>query len=199
MKTMDEVVEHRVHESFNSLRNIEAVANEFSGVLTRKAVQDILRPRQHEQLIVRKRKQQFSDADLLDSLREAESEGVSTVAGYTIWRRRQINTAVSNPPSLALIVQRFGSWSAARSLMGAGVVRTRVSHSELKTFDDDHVREAFKIFVEVSRNAGQKPTPNAYEEWSRAIPSTPLLSTVRVRISAWKMTWVDFVRECESF
>ena len=198
MKT-EEIIEDKVNDAFNSLRSIEAVVDQFAGALTRKAVQEILRPRQHEQLIVRKRKQQFTDEDLLDAVREAESMGVSTVAGYRIWRTRQIYTTSTSTPSLALIVQRFGSWSAARSLIGAGVARPRVSHSELKTFDDDHIREAFKLFVKVSRDARQKPTPNAYEEWSRAIPSTPLLSTVRVRIAAWRMTWVDFVRECESF
>lgn len=198
MKT-EEIIEDKVNDAFNSLRSIEAVVDQFAGALSRKAVQEILRPRQHEQLIVRKRKQQFTDEDLLDAVREAESVGVSTVAGYRIWRTRQINTTSTTTPSLALIVQRFGSWSAARSLIGAGVARPRVSHGELKTFNDDHVRETFKLFVKVSRDAGQKPTPNAYEEWSRAIPSTPLLSTVRVRISAWRMTWVDFVRECESF
>ena len=107
MKT-DEIVEEKVNIAFDSLRSIEAVVDQFAGVLTRKAVQEILRPRQYEQLIVRKRKQQFTDQDLLDAVREAESAGVSTVAGYRIWRTRQINTTSTSTPSLALIVQRFG-------------------------------------------------------------------------------------------
>lgn len=197
MKT-EQIIEDRVNDAFNSLRSVEAVVDQFAGVLTRKAVQEILRPRRHEQLITRKRKQQFSDEDLLDAVSEAGAAGASTVAGYRSWRETQALTAAV-PPSLALIIHRFGAWSTARALSGAGSVRLRVSHSALKTFNDNRVRETFKIFVKTHRDAGQKPTPTAYEEWSRTVSSVPLLSTIRVRISAWKMTWVDFVRECESF
>ena len=79
MKT-EEIIEDKVNDAFNSLRSIEAVVDQFAGALTRKAVQEILRPRQHEQLIVRKRKQQFTDEELLDAVREANQSAAEALS-----------------------------------------------------------------------------------------------------------------------
>lgn len=197
MKHIDEKTINEIHAEFDALRNIGAVVKSFAGVVPGNTVKDLLRSRRHEQIIVRSRDKKYSNDSIVEALLKADAEGCTTAVAYRAWREERLAQG-EEQPSLALIIRRFGAWSTARQAACCGSIRKRVYSRELKTFLGSDIRSAFAQFVRECRQQGKRPTPAEYDSWSRTqgIP-TPLLSTVRARMTTSNVAWSEYVRECE--
>jgi len=193
MKHIDNETLIKINTAFNQMRSIQAVADSFAGVISKKAIRDVLGPRRHEQIITRTRAQKFDDNTIVDAVAKANFQGVTTASGYREWR----TTETGDTPSLALIIRRFGSWNAAKEIAECETIAKRHSRGELKTWTNHDVKVFFAGFIKEARANYEMPTPAAYDVWSRKTKNAPLLSTLRVRLSTQRQSWADLVRECE--
>lgn len=171
-----------IQEAFDQTKSIPEVIGRFRGSVPAKTVRSMLADRKHEQ-VVRigsgrgNQEKKFGDDDITKAILDAERNGCHSVVSYSAWRER---LPEGTAPSVATITNRFGSWSSARRAAGASVVKTRASKS-CRVFSDEEIDKAVTRFVSAAKQAGVRPSARAYDEWSRKVGNTPLLSTVRAR------------------
>jgi hypothetical protein len=180
-----------IQKAFDESKSISDVVKKFHGVVPAKTVRTFLAPRRHEQVSrIRSinNEQKFNDDAIAKAILDAESNGCHSVVSYSVWRNRLPQGSV---PSVATITNRFGSWSNARVVAGASVVKTRKSKS-CRVFSDEEIVSAVNRFVAVAAEAGINPSARAYDDWSRKIGNTPLLSTVRARSGKKWSTLTEF-------
>lgn len=171
-----------IDAAFDATRSIAQVVDRFRGVVPAKTVRTLLSHRRHEQVFRvgttrGNQDKRFGDEDIAKAILDAERNGCHSVASYSAWRNSLPEGTV---PSVATITNRFGSWSSARRAAGASVVKTRTSRS-CRVFSDEEIDDAVSRFVSAAKRMGIHPSARAYDEWSRAVGNTPLLSTVRAR------------------
>ena len=168
--------------AFDQTRSINQVVEKFSGVVPAKTIRTMLSDRRHEQVsrvgtTRGNQDKKYADDDIAKAILDAESNGCHSVVSYSTWRNSLPDGTV---PSVATITNRFGSWSSARRAAGASVVKARMSKS-CRVFSDEEIAVAVGRFVSAAKEAGVHPSARAYDEWSRKVGNTPLLSTVRAR------------------
>jgi len=171
-----------IDAAFDRSRSIAQVVEEFRGTVPAKTVRTLLAHRRHEQVsrvgtTRGNQEKKFADDDIAKAILDAERNGCHSVVSYSTWRN---SLPEGTAPSVATITNRFGSWSSARRAAGASVVKTRMSKS-CRVFSDEEIEDAVSRFVVAAKQAGVHPSARAYDEWSRRVGNTPLLSTVRAR------------------
>jgi len=168
-----------IEKAFDETRNINDVVARFKGVVPEKTIRTFLAPRKSEQVARQNNnaEQKFDNDAIAKAILDAEKNGCHSVVSYSAWRSSLPQGTV---PSVATITNRYGSWSNARVAVGAFVVKTRKSKS-CRVYSDEEINDAVKRFVAVAKEAGINPSARAYDEWSRKVGNTPLLSTVRAR------------------
>jgi len=119
----------------------------------------------------------YSDEDLLAAIRTvADLVGRTPTSGDYIGRSGALGL-----PSMATIMNRLGSWTAAvkEAGMSPGVAR----RSYTRTWDAEACRAALEMIVE---ELGRVPTAAHYEALAVARDDLPSIATVRNRLGRWK-------------
>ena len=119
----------------------------------------------------------FSDAQLLDALREAAAElGEPLTNGdYDTWQRGR--DAAGSP---ALLIRRFGSWRAACEAAG---VRANATRSTSRRWSDEDLVAMVAAYL---TSEGATGSFADYSAWARAHDGAPSGATLRQRGS-----WAD--------
>ena len=127
---------------------------------------------------------QWADDEILDSLRLA----ISLCSPLTTGKYDQLRwDGDLDGPSLALILQRFGSWRAACKKAGIPSGQARRRHYSSKWTDEE-------LLWWIAKGLQQGPRTGTYpgmERWLRKQPGAPSLATVRNRLGAWNQVKTD--------
>jgi transcriptional regulator with XRE-family HTH domain len=116
--------------------------------------------------------QRYSDQQLLEELRRADTLALRTATTYSS------HAGAHQLPSLATLIHRFGTWNEARRRAG---LATRPSPR--KSYGRTAAEECARAVAGVWASIGQPPTVQRYERGRRA--SNPCAATVRARCGSW--------------
>lgn len=171
-----------VQEAFLRLRSDEEVAREIGlpAVHVRRLVDEIVPDAGLLRQRARERDVQFSDDELVTSLRKAADEMGSplTVSDYRRWATKQGNDErrVAGHQGMML---RFGGWNAALTRAG---LPANPHFGPDRWFDLEDVLDGI---VECWRVGGHYPSAREYEIWSTGRTEVPSLSTAR-KFASWR-------------
>lgn len=155
-------------------------------------IRRILRPRAHEAVLSgRTSNKIWSDTEILDALRAAAIDGTVTTSTYTRWRQSGTTINHRTPPTVTLIVWRFGSWQHAVEQAGLRMGRAgRPSYRRRWTRDD--ALAAVTSYLAEAREGSIAPTFAGYEIWAGENQGHPSGAYLRILTG---QTWSEILRE----
>lgn len=119
----------------------------------------------------------YSDEEMAAAIQRAAAElgdGVSSAA-YDAWSRKR-----DDAPSARAIINRFGSWNAARSR--GGLAATSAAREYVEQWTKAACLESLQEWL-LSRPF--RLSAKAYSDWSTGHPDRASLATVRNKFGGW--------------
>ncbi len=116
--------------------------------------------------------QRYSDRELLEELRRADTLALRTATAYST------HAGAHGLPSLATLIHRFGTWNEARRRAGLPV-----RSSPRKSYGRTAAEECARAIAAVWSALGQPPTVQRYERGRS--DADPCAATVRMRCGSW--------------
>ena len=179
---LQEANRNRVERVYERVGTVSGTVRELKGEMPEVTIKRILKGKQRI-VISSPAQRTWSDSDLLEMVRQANAQGITTAAGYARWRTEQL-------PSSSLIILRFGGWPEARYRAGVSDAGSKIRSDRQHT--KDTVMRAVRRFVIASDNAGVYPSSRTYSKWASAMSEDlPSFSTIRIRVP--EKTWSELV------
>lgn len=166
-----------IDASFEEMRSISKVAEQFKDKVPSRWVHQRLESRRHEVLRSNYVPQVWSNEQIIDILRQASAgSGTLSIGMYREWRESS-TAATRRPPTHSVIAWRFGSWRNAVTMAGlAGNIARR--EYKRKWTRDDALRSV-AMYVDMTSQEGKRPTFSGYDVWSRDKSEHPSAAYVR--------------------
>lgn len=174
----------------------------FKGRLSYDSVKRVLQdaPQQRRASIVLNRNQRhhntrYTKDEILQRIRDAEAEGVTTANDY----KGLMLKYPEEYPSMSIVMRHFDTWNNARREAG---ITPRMRSGPSRGFTEIVCYAYLNEFIKDMRRQGipcdgvYNPTIPEYEAWAKKVKGRPSSATIRLRF--FGQTWANMLAKAEA-
>lgn len=173
----------------------------FKGRLSYDSVLRVLKdtPQQRRASIVLNNRQRhhntrYTKEDILQRIRDAEAEGITTANDYKALMLKR----PGEYPSMSIVMRHFDTWNNARREAG---IAPRGRSGPSRRYTEIVCYAYLNAFIKDMRKQGipcdgvYNPTIPEYEAWAKKVKGRPSSATIRLRF--FGETWADMLAKAE--